>query len=113
ELRVPRHTGARVDDIDAVKNTYVVAAQAEVDTARKLGDGRLQLARGFLVGESHCLTVGGEVLRERDAAAGSADHQHRQTRSRTRAIAASAEISPAPQNVSAIRFSDHPSWWNV
>src|SRR5437879_3617958 len=44
ELRVPRHAGACVDDIDAVEDPFVVAAHTEIDTGRQLRDGRQQLA---------------------------------------------------------------------
>jgi hypothetical protein len=73
----------------------------------------MQLLGRLVVSDSYLLAFSGKVLGQSDATASGADDQRSQTWSRTRATAAIAETSPAPQKVSAIRFSDQPSWWNV
>jgi len=109
KVGVPRHAGARVDDVDAVEHARVVAAGPHIDSGRKIG----QLFARFLVDDQDLVAVGGQVLRQRDPAAGRADDQRVQVVSFTRATATSAEAIPAAQKDSAIRFSDQPSWWNV
>ena len=113
QLGIPRHPGARIDDVDAIENGNVIAAELELDAWRHLRDGRLEVGGRFAIGHANFLTFGGEMQSERDAAAGRAHDEGPHTASFTRATAASAETSPAPQKASAMRFSDQPSWWNV
>jgi hypothetical protein len=113
QLGIPRHARARVHGVDSVQDVLIVAAKPQLDAVGKLRHDLAERRCILAVGDAHLLAMAGQVLRQRDSAARRADHQGGQIKRCTRAIAMSAETKPAPQNVSAIRFSDHPSWWNV
>src|SRR5260370_41735390 len=112
-MRVPRHAGAHVEDVEIGKNRVVIAAELQVDARRQLGAHVAELAFALLVDDAHGLTFRGEIAGQRDSAARRAHHEGGHVISRATPAAASAETSPAPQNVSAMRSSDQPWWWNV
>src|SRR6266851_1472861 len=108
-----RAAGARVDDVDISKDRVVVAPERQVHARGHLREHVAELGFALLVDDAHRLTLRGEIPGQRDAAAGRAYHEGGHVISRATPAAASAETSPAPQNVSAMRFSDQPWWWNV
>ncbi len=113
KLRIPGHARTRVDDVDIDKNRVVIAPKPQVDARRQLRDRVAELGFALLVNDAHRLTLRGEISGQRDAAARRAHHEGGHVISRATPAAASAETRPAPQKVSAMRFSDQPWWWNV
>src|SRR5258708_4694910 len=95
------------------KTGVVMPPTPQVDARRQLRDRVAKLGFALLVNDAHRLTLRGEISGQRDAAARRAHHEGGHVISRATPAAASAETSPAPQKVSAMRFSDQPWWWNV
>ena len=134
QLGIPGHARAGVYRSAAIEHSARVAAQLQVDADRKRLDVLLQFGPRTQVADAGDDSAGRKISRHSHAAATEPDDQRhlaspRQRRrlalghalgprwphaaKRATQAEASAATAPAPQNESAIRFSDQPSRWNV